>query len=302
MKILLQEDLIQDQDIQLTDQDEDVYQQHEREEHEIVTQLVHNIPNEEISRDLFKQSDYLQSVNTLLAQKGLDEVLQWCYRSLPGLYQVTSFGSTGMVILHAMSKLNLKIPIIFLNTLHHFEETLEHARQVEIKYGLAVHWYQCKLADTREDFERIFRSTRMWVEDPNKYEQLTKVEPLERALSEKNVSAWITGRRRDQGGMRKEIPILEVDAVDGRIKVNPLAYWTKEEIWAYLRREGVPYNPLFDQSYTSIGDSVTTAKNDDPQKGERDNRFYQIEGKTECGIHTRTVPASTYTHHLDSKI
>jgi len=238
------------------------------------------------SSDLLKDTEYLNSMNTVLAQKSLDEVLEWCYRSLPHLYQVSSFGSTGMVIMHALHKLGLKVPVIFLDTLYHFQETLEHAKQVEDQYGLEVYWYRCKLAQTREDFERIFKSKNMWIEDPHKYEQLTKVEPLERALCEKNVFAWITGRRRDQGGMRTDIKILEIDAVDGRLKVNPLAFWTREEIWNYLKRENVPYNPLFDKSYTSIGDSVTTTISD-PNMEERGNRFYQFQGKTECGIHNR---------------
>lgn len=85
-----------------------------------------------------------------------------------------------------------------MDTLYHFEETLEHARQVETKYNLKTHWYRCKLASTRADFERIFDSTDMWVSNPHKYEQLTKVEPLERALHELKVNAWISGRRRDQ--------------------------------------------------------------------------------------------------------
>jgi len=231
--------------------------------------------------------EYLAHLNQVLAQQSLEAVLEWCCTSLPNLVQTTSFGSTGMVIIHALHKLGKQVPTIFLDTLYHFEETLDHAKQVEQQYGLEVHWYKCKLAQTRADFERIFDSKDMWVSNPHKYEQLTKVEPLERALHELKVSSWISGRRRDQGGMRNELQILELDEVDGRLKVNPLAFWSKEEVWGYLKREGVPYNPLFDQSYTSIGDSVNTIKNDDPSKGERAGRFFQFEQKTECGIHTR---------------
>jgi len=128
----------------------------------------------------------------------------------------------------------------------------------------------------------------MWITQPTRFEYLTKVGPLERALSELGVGAWITGRRRDQGGLRSDLQILELDPADGRLKVNPLAHWTLQEVWAYLKREGVPYNPLYDQSYTSIGDSVTTSTNVDIAKGERSGRFFQFDGqKTECGIHTR---------------
>lgn len=233
-------------------------------------------------------NEYLIQLNQILSSQPLEEVLEWCVSSLPNLHQVTSFGSTGMVILHAMHKMNKKVPVIFLDTLYHFEETLEHAKTVGETYNLDVHWYKCKQASSRQEFETRYSCNDMWISHPRRYEWLTKVEPLERALKERNVGAWITGRRRDQGAMRSEIPILEVDPVDGRIKVNPLAHWSKEEVWAYLRREGVPYNPLFDRSYASIGDSVTTAKSD-ASSGERSGRFHQFDGtKTECGIHLRT--------------
>jgi len=235
--------------------------------------------------------EYLQSMNLVLSQQPLGTVLEWCYNSLPKFFQVTSFGSAGMVIIHELAKLNLQIPVIFLNTLYHFEETLEHAKAVEKKYNLTVVWYQCPKANSREEFERVYKSNDMWISHPRRFEYLTKVEPLERALGELKVGAWITGRRREQGGLRTQLPILELD-VDGRIKVNPLAHWSREEVWAYLSREGVPYNPLFDKSYASIGDTVTTTKTTDLSLGERSGRFYQFGGaKTECGIHIRRAPA-----------
>jgi len=237
--------------------------------------------------------EYLETMNQVLAQQPLGAVLEWCCKSLPNFHQVTSFGSAGMVVIHELHKLNLNVPVIFLDTLYHFAETLEHAREVEKQYNLTVSWYRCPRAATREEFETVFKSNDMWLSHPRRYEYLTKVEPLERGLNELKVGAWITGRRRDQGGLRTQLPILELD-LDGRIKVNPLAHWTREEVWAYLKREGVPYNPLFDKSYTSIGDTVTTTQNSDPNSGERSGRFYQFDGKkTECGIHIRRAPAPT---------
>lgn len=231
--------------------------------------------------------EYIQTLNQVLAQQTLGQVLEWCCTSFPNFFQVTSFGSAGMVVINELHKLNLKVPVIFLNTLYHFEETLEHARAVGEKYALEVYWFRCPKAETRQEFEKLYKSDDMWISHPRRFEYLTKVEPLERALGEHKVTAWITGRRREQGGMRTQLPILEVD-VDGRIKVNPLAHWSREEVWDYLAREGVPYNPLFDQSYASIGDTVTTSKTTDLSQGERAGRFHQFGGaKTECGIHIR---------------
>jgi phosphoadenosine phosphosulfate reductase len=91
---------------------------------------------------------------------------------------------------------------------------------------------------------------------------------------------------RDQGGERNKLPIVEIDAVDGRIKINPLANWSGSQVWNYLKLNGVMWNPLHDQGYRSIGDKMTTkpVSNDE---GERSGRFYQIPEKTECGIHNR---------------
>jgi len=244
--------------------------------------------------------EHLEKLNAALAQCTLEEVLTWCFAALPtlskgALVQVTSFGSTGMCILHAMSKLGLKTPVVFLDTLYHFQETLDHARRVSEKYKLDMRMYRNLEASTRAEFETLYKSTNMWISDPHRFEQLTKVGPLERALNELNVGAWITGRRADQGGLRQNMQILEMDPSDGRIKVNPLANWNRDRIWSYLRNEGIPYNRLYDQSYTSIGDTVTTTKNEDASQGERAGRFYQFEGtKTECGIHNRKRRAATF--------
>ena len=111
------------------------------------------------------------------------------------------------------------------------------------------------------------------------------MEPLERALRELKVRAWITGRRRDQGGSRANVEVLEFD-VDGRLKVNVLASWSWEDVWQYIHDNKVPYNPLYDQSYKSIGDYHST-RPVEADGDERSGRFYHQEEKTECGIHNR---------------
>ena len=104
---------------------------------------------------------------------------------------------------------------------------------------------------------------------------------MQRALAELEVHAWITGRRRDQGAERQGLPIFE--RVDGRLKVNPLASWTRQDLWAYVDEQDVLYNPLHDQGYTSIGDQPLTTPTAAGET-ERAGRWRGIE-KTECGIH-----------------
>jgi len=227
---------------------------------------------------------HLAFINQKLSGRTPQQILMWCADTLPGLVQVTSFGATGMVILDMMSKLGISMPSIFLDTLHHFEETIHHANWMEKKYDLKLHRYSCQNASTKEEFEKLY-GEELWIADDKRYDYLVKVEPLERALRELNVKAWITGRRRDQGGMRANVEVLEFD-VDGRLKVNILANWSWEDVWQYVNENKVPYNTLYDQNYKSIGDYHSTrpvASGED----ERSGRFFHQKEKTECGIHNR---------------
>jgi len=231
----------------------------------------------------------LTQLNDRLESMSLDERLRWCWEMLPNesLIQVSAFGASGMVIIDALSRLGLTCPTIFLDTLHHFPETIEHVQNVNKQYKLDLRTYHCSKASTREDFEKRFNNDRMWESDPIKYDYLVKVEPLERALDDFGVEAWITGRRRDQAGDRTSLSIIQRDQSDGRLKINPVADWSLSQVWRYLLANHVPYNKLYDLGYKSIGDCVTT-RAVAPGEPERSGRFYQNNGlKTECGIHTR---------------
>ena len=206
------------------------------------------------------------------------EILAWGIATVPNLAQLTSFST--FAITHMLyHELQAKVPVIFLNTLHLFPETLETAQKAKALYQLDLHTYQAD--KTREEF--IVRyGDRIWEQDVDQFHYLTKVEPLERALDELAIQGWITGRRRDQSTTRQNMAILERDQ-DGRLKINPLANWTYKDLWRYTFAHNVPYNPLHDQGYTSIGDQPLTTK---VQAGE-DERAGRWRGsvKTECGIH-----------------
>ncbi|MBE9076884.1 phosphoadenosine phosphosulfate reductase [Romeria aff. gracilis LEGE 07310] len=211
------------------------------------------------------------------------EILAWCVEHIPdGLAQASSFSLP--VIQHMLAQEiqpERPIPVIFLDTLHLFPETLETARQAQARYQLDLHAYSAKGVDSQEAFAKRYGEA-LWVTDVNRFHHLTKVEPLARALDELDVKAWITGRRRDQSKNRRYLPIFEWDT-DGRIKINPLANWTRNDVWKYVLDEDVLYNPLHDQGYTSIGDQPLTT----PVlagEGERAGRWRGSE-KTECGIH-----------------
>lgn len=224
------------------------------------------------------------------------DILRWCITTLPNLYQSTAFGLSGLVILDMLSKLNIPRPqvvdLIFLDTLHHFPETLALVDRVRSKYPyLNIHIYRPAGVETEEEFAQKY-GPRLWENSDQLYDWAAKVEPAQRAYRELNVNAVLTGRRRSQGGKRGELDILEIDEA-GLIKVNPLAGWTFEQVRQYIKANDVPYNQLLDRGYKSIGDHHSTQ----PVSEHEDERSGRWKGqaKTECGIHN---PRSRYAQYL----
>ena len=184
------------------------------------------------------------------------------------------------------------VDLIFIDTLHHFEETLDLVENVQTRYPLVnMHTFK---PDGVED-EKMFAEKygeKLWETDDNKYDYLVKVEPAQRAYRTLQVAAVLTGRRRSQGGKRGDLDIIEVDE-GGLIKVNPLANWSFEQIRSYVQDNGLLYNALLDRGYKSIGDWHSTQ----PVAAEEDERAGRWKGqeKTECGIHN---PKSKYAQYL----
>jgi phosphoadenosine phosphosulfate reductase len=213
------------------------------------------------------------------------EILAWCLDQFPtGLVQTTAFSINGMVIIDLLYRelqVGTKVPVLFLDTLHHFPETLELVRKAQQLYGFDLKVYQARHAASQEEFADRY-GEQLWETNVEQFYQLTKVEPLERGLAELAASAWITGRRRDQSRTRSHIPIFESDK-HHRLKVNPLAAWSRKDSWAYIAEHGVLYNPLYDQGYASIGDQPMTTPVA-AGEAERAGRWRGSD-KTECGIH-----------------
>jgi len=187
--------------------------------------------------------------------------LKWCLITLPGLFQTTAFGLTGLVTIDILSKItagtNQKIDLIFLDTLYHFKETLDLVERVRARYpDVNLHVYKPDGVETAEEFERI-HGQKLWETSDNLYDYLAKVEPGQRAYAELEVKAVLTGRRRSQGGQRGDLDIIEVDEA-GLIKINPLANWSFPKVKEYITKHNVPYNVLLDRGYKSVGDWHST--------------------------------------------
>ncbi|CAN0007057.1 unnamed protein product [Ectocarpus fasciculatus] len=195
------------------------------------------------------------------------------------------------VILDAIAKAGLldKIKVVFVDTYFLFPESLDFLHEVEEHYGFKASIYHCVDCETQQDFYDKYGED-YWMEDIDQYDKKCKVEPLMRALKEAETEAWINGRRRDHGFERAALPVWE------GTKFNPLSFWSFEDCWTYLRKHNVPYHPLHDVGFSSLGDMQSTRKvpleNWFSYGGERSGRFEGMKNKdgsekTECGIHSK---------------
>ncbi len=183
----------------------------------------------------------------------------------PRLYVACSFQKEASVILDMLVKIEPAARFFVLDTGVLFPETYRTWERVEKHYGITVDRY----AGARIDG--------LWARDTDACCEMRKVEPMRRALD--SVDAWITGLRRDQSPSRAATPKLAWDGVNGKWKAAPLADWTDKDVWRYIAEHDVPYNPLHDQGYASIGCTHCTA----PGAG-REGRWSGTD-RIECGLH-----------------
>ncbi|HEY5598155.1 MAG TPA: phosphoadenylyl-sulfate reductase [Kiloniellales bacterium] len=201
-------------------------------------------------------------------------------REFPGrIAVVSSFGAEAAVLLHLIAEINPATPVVFLDTGKHFTQTLRYRDALTRRLGLTD--LRVIQPETAELQQLDPRGT-LYRVDPDLCCRLRKVLPLRRALA--GFDAWINGRKRFQGGDRAALTTIE--AVDGRIKINPLAHWSAERIAAEFAARDLPRHPLVAQGYSSIGCAPCTRPTTASQ-APRAGRW-AASGKTECGIHWPT--------------
>jgi phosphoadenosine phosphosulfate reductase len=207
-----------------------------------------------------------------------ETVISWAIQTFPNITFACSFGAEDVVLVDMLQKISPKTDIFYLDTDFHFKETYETRDLMVEKYGLQFIEVKSKLTPEQQTAEH---GEELWKSDPTNCCNLRKVEPLTRILSQ--YEAWITGIRRDQAPTRANAKKVEYDTKFGLVKFNPLASWTSEDVWAYIRANNVVYNPLHDRNYPSIGCEHCTKPvmpGEDPRAG----RWAGNE-KTECGLH-----------------
>jgi phosphoadenosine phosphosulfate reductase len=223
---------------------------------------------------------YLAEVNTSLERMHAAARVQWAIEHLPGEHALSSsFGAQAAVSLHLVASALPDVPVILVDTGYLFPETYRFIDDLVLRLRLNLKVYQPRVSSAWLEA----RHGRLWeqgVEGIDRYNDLRKGEPMQRALAELGVGTWFAGLRRDQSRTRSGVQPLEFR--DGRWKVHPIVDWTDRQVFQYLKRYDLPYHPLWHQGYVSIGDWHTTRTLAEAGDAEA-TRFFGL--KRECGIH-----------------
>lgn len=208
-----------------------------------------------------------------------DQVLKWAWESFDEKAVLgTGFGPSGLFLIHRITTLGLGLPVFYLDTRLLFDQTYELADQLEQLLGISIIQITPDLS-LKEQAQK--HGDELWKRQPDKCCHLRKVLPLQDYLSDK--SAWITGIRRHQSDTRRTTSVVEWEATHNVVKLNPMAAYDPDWIWDYIHEHNLPYNPLHDEGYPSIGCIPCTSPVTDGED-ERSGRW-RGEQKVECGIH-----------------
>ncbi|WP_096440079.1 phosphoadenylyl-sulfate reductase [Alteribacter populi] len=231
----------------------------------------------------FSEKNY-QFFNHRMRYLGAQDVISWAFNFFDEkLVYACSFGAEGMVLLDMISHVKKDARVVFLDTHVHFRETYDVIDRVKEKYPqLQIEMVQPELS-LDEQKERY--GEKLWKTQPDLCCDLRKNKPLKKALV--GSTAWLSGLRRDQSPTRANTEFVNKDEKFQLIKVCPLIHWSWDDVWQYIEKHHLPYNPLHDQGYPSIGCEPCTFA---VKEGEdlRAGRWSGLE-KTECGLHLKTT-------------
>ncbi len=211
-------------------------------------------------------------------------ILRWASREHPKLGFATGLGVEGCVLLDLAAKEGVALDVFTLDTGLLFPETYALWRRLEARYGITI---RAVTPPVTVEEQAARHGDALWARDPDACCKIRKVEPLAAAVAAAGFTAWISAIRRDQTPERANARVVERDAKFGLVKVNPLVRWTSTDVWRHVLANDVPYNPLHDQGFPSIGCAPCTtavAPGEDPRAGR-----WRGTAKTECGIHLPVV-------------
>jgi phosphoadenosine phosphosulfate reductase len=221
----------------------------------------------------------LEAAAAQLANESPQAILRWAVEAYhPRLTMATAFGAEGCCLIHMLAEIEPRVRIFNLETGYQFPETLELRERIRARYGIEVEYIRPEL--TVEEYEAEHGGP-LYEMRPDQCCHDRKVLPLRRAVA--GYEAWVSAIRKDQTQDRAKAVVVQWDAKFNLVKVNPLLGWTKRDVWAFVVKNNVPYNPLHDKNYPSIGCWPCTrpvANGDDERAGRWAGKV-----KKECGLH-----------------
>ncbi len=227
-----------------------------------------------------EQLEALKAESLRLEHCSPEEIIHWAVKTyFPKLTMATAFGPEGCVILSMLAKIEPRVYVFNLDTGYQFPETLQMRERIAERLGIEVHFERPEL--TVEQYEQLHGGP-VYKTNPDRCCADRKLAVLRRAIT--GYLAWMSGIRRDQSPFRASAPIVGWDKKFGLVKISPLANWTKKQVWKRIADEKIPYNPLHDQGYPSIGCRPCTRAvlfGEDERAGR-----WSGTGKIECGLHT----------------
>jgi phosphoadenosine phosphosulfate reductase len=225
----------------------------------------------------------IQSAADSLQHASAPEILRWAVdRFYPRLTMATAFGAEGLCILHMLAEIEPRVRVFNLDTGYQFPETLELREKIKDRYGIEVEFVRAEQSVPEYEAEH---GGPLYLHRPDQCCYDRKIVPLRRAIE--GYDAWISAIRKDQTADRGRAAVVQKDRKFGLVKINPLLNWTKSDVWRLILEHNIPYNPLHDQGYPSIGCWPCTAPVGEGQD-ERAGRWAGT-GKKECGLHVIEV-------------
>ena len=222
----------------------------------------------------------LDEVNAELEALTPEERVAWAIEHLPGEHALSSsFGIQSAMLLHMVTQVKPDIPVILTDTGYLFDETYRFIDEMTERLNLNLKVYKAEMSPAWQE-ARYGKRWEQGIEGIEDYNKQNKVEPMQRALTELNIGTWFAGLRREQSRSRADLGVLRIQ--NGRYKVHPVINWRNKDVYQYLKKHNLPYHPLWDKGYMSVGDWHTSQPLL-PGMTEEETRFNGL--KRECGLH-----------------
>ncbi len=237
--------------------------------------------SEVLTQALFDNDENsLLEINQKLEKLDAIERIHWSLQHLPDTQVLSSsFGIQSAVMLHLLTSIKPDIPVVLIDTGYLFAETYQFIDSMTQRLDLNLQVYRSELSPAWQEA----RYGELWaqgLEGLKQYNHINKIEPMQRALAQLNVGSWYAGLRRQQSNSRAELPVLKVQ--NGRFKMHPIIDWSNRDVHHYLTQHNLPYHPLWERGYVSVGDHHSSRPLE-LGMSEEETRFSGL--KRECGLH-----------------